>query len=106
MLPLATLRLENFRDGLEDLWYAKLLEEKLRKVESLQLKVENGKGLNRLTAQSLNTSQREADWLRRAKEALAVPDEVARLVSAFSTDPEVIYRWRDEMADLIEEAAR
>ena len=27
-VPLATIRLENFRDGLEDLWYAKLYEKK------------------------------------------------------------------------------
>ena len=31
LLPLATLRLENFRDGLEDLWYAKLLERSFAK---------------------------------------------------------------------------
>ena len=42
------------------------------------------------------------DWAQRAREALAVPDEVARSTSAFSVDPAVIYRWRDEMADLIE----
>ena len=106
MLPLATLRLENFRDGLEDLWYAKLLEEKLREVTSGQSPVASDKDAADSSLATRNSSPGEADWLRRAKEALAVPDEVARLVSDFSTDPEVIYRWRDEMADLIEEAAR
>ena len=79
---LATIRLENFRDGVEDLWYAKLLEQKLR------VHRDNG------------------EWACRARKALAVPTEVARTVADFSTDPAVIYRWRDEMADLIEEASR
>ena len=43
-------------------------------------------------------------WLDRARRALDVPNEVVRSLSSFSTDPAVIYRWRDEMADLIEEA--
>ena len=45
------------------------------------------------------------EWIRRAKAALAVPNEVARSVASFSTDPDVIYGWRNAMADLIEEAA-
>ena len=85
-MPLPTIRLENFRDGVEDLWYVKLLEQKLHEVESSKLKVES------------------EEWIRRAKAALAVPNEVARSVASFSTDPDVIYRWRDEMADLVEEA--
>jgi len=81
-MPLPTIRLENFRDGVEDLWYVKLLEQKLR------VHRDNG------------------EWARRARKALAVPTEVARTVADFSTDPVVIYRWRDEMADLIDEASR
>ena len=42
--------------------------------------------------------------MQRARKSLAVPTEVARSVANFSTDPVVLYRWRDEMADLIEEA--
>ena len=34
----------------------------------------------------------------------SVSDEIASSLYSFSTDPDVIYRWRDEMADLIEEA--
>ncbi len=104
-IPLPSLRLENFRDGLEDYAYAKLLEQKLRVVESSKLKVESdgGENLNRLTAQPLNSSRCEA-WLRRAKEALAVPREVMDTMTNFTDDPAVLYRWRDEMADLIEKA--
>ena len=85
LMPLPTLRLENFRDGIEDLWYAKLLEQKLSEVESSELRVES------------------SEWIRRAKAALAVPDELARDGKTFTIDPEVIYHWRDEMADLIEQ---
>ena len=85
--PLPSLRLENFRDGLEDYAYAKLLEEKLRVVESSKLKVESdGDG-----------------WISRAKELLAVPREVMDSMKNYTDDPKVIYRWRDAMADAIEE---
>lgn len=84
-MPLPTIRLENFRDGVEDLWYVKLLEQKLHEVENSKLKVES------------------EEWIRRAKTALAVPNEVARSVASFSTDPDVIYRWRNDIADLIED---
>ena len=86
LMPIATLRLENFRDGIDDLWYAKLLEQKLSEVESSELRVES------------------SEWIRRAKAALAVPDKLAKNGFAFTSDPEVIYRWRNEMADLIENA--
>jgi hypothetical protein len=87
-IPLSTIRFENFADGLEDYAYAKLLEEKLRAVESKKLKAESAGGDN---------------WIRRAKKALAVPDTVVQSVRNYTDDPAVIYRWRDEMADLIEE---
>lgn len=85
-MPLATIRLENFRDGVEDLWYVKILEQKLKGAESGKLKAGS------------------EEWIRRARELLAVPKEVVSSLSSFSTDPAVLYRWRNEMADLIEEA--
>ena len=86
--PVPTIRLENFRDGLEDLWYAKILEEKLRAVESENLGVKGDVG----------------DWVERAKAALAVPREVMDTMTNYTDDPAVLYRWRDEMADLIDES--
>jgi hypothetical protein len=93
--PIASQHLENFRDGLEDLWYAKLLEQKLRAVESGKLKFKS-----RGDAGS-NTSL--AIWTERARKLLSVPTEVVRSVTNFSTEPDVVHRWRNEMADLIEE---
>lgn len=65
-----------------------LLEQKLREVESSKLKVESDGGV----------------WVSRAKELLAVPREVMDMLKNFTDDPAVLYRWRDAMADLIEEA--
>ena len=85
-MPLATLRLENFRDGLEDLWYCKLLEDKVREVEKgeVQLKVNKD------------------EWLEKSRELLAVPKDVVNTTTSFSVNPKVIYEWRDAIADLIE----
>ena len=89
--PLPTIRLENFRDGLEDYAYAKLLEQRLLEVE-------------RLKSQGASPAGTAAtdDWIRRANEALAVPREVMNAMDDFTGDPEVLYRWRNEIADLIE----
>ena len=79
--PVPTIRLENFRDGLEDLAYVKILEEKMK-------------------------DACESDWKRRAKELVMVPGRVCKARDNFSTNPADIYAWRDAMADLIESAPR
>ena len=80
--PVPTIRLENFRDGLEDFAYAKLLEARL----------------------AARTGRVPADdaWIRKAKELLAVPHDVTDTMTKYTDDPEAVYRWRDAMADLIE----
>ena len=85
-IPVPTIRLENFRDGLEDYAYAKLLEEKLRI---------RGTG---------NGERGTDEWISRAKAALDVPREVVDSMTNYTDNPAVLYRWRDEMADLIEGA--
>lgn len=77
--PLPTIRLENFRDGLEDFAYAKVLEKALAA-----------------------HSDGNDVWGRRARELLAVPRDVMDTMKNYSDDPAVLYRWRDAMADLIE----
>lgn len=99
-IPLPTIRLENFRDGLEDYAYAKLLEQKLRVVESSSaIHLRRGYG-----GQEATEDKSPENWMRRAKAALAVPREVVETMTNYTDDPAVLYRWRDEMADLIEEA--
>ena len=78
--PLPCIRLENFRDGLEDYAYAMILEKKLNA-----------------------RTDKNDNWSRRAKELLSVPREVMDSMKNFTDDPETIYRWRDAMADAIEE---
>ena len=87
-IPLSTIRLENFRDGLEDYAYAKILERLLKDVENGKCNVKSDGGV----------------WISRAKAALAVTREVMDTMTNYTGDPVVLYRWRDEMADLIEEA--
>ena len=78
-IPLPTVRLENFRDGLEDYAYVSLLKEKIAR-----------RGGNDA-------------WLRRAKELVAVPPSLVKALDCFSDDPATLYAWRNEMADLIDE---
>ena len=76
-MPVPTIRLENFRDGLEDLAYVQALDKMLETAP-------------------------EGEWSRRARELVSVPSRVCAERDNFSTDPAVIYAWRDAMADLIE----
>ena len=93
-MPLPTIRLENFRDGVEDLWYVKLLEKKLHEVESGKLIIKS--------VGSADAKRSHALWMQRARKLLSVPDDVVKSLGEFSTDPDIIYRWRNEMAELIE----
>lgn len=77
-IPLPTVRLENFRDGLEDMAYVKILQEKLAK-----------RGKDDALAE-------------RAKALTGVPKSLVKALGEFSDDPKTLYAWRDEMADLIE----
>ncbi len=81
--PLASIRLENFRDGLEDYAYVKLLEQRLEAVR--------GTG-------------RDSQWQKRADAALAVPTVLVSSLSEFSRDPRQLQQWRKTLADLIESA--
>lgn len=80
-MPLATQRLENFRDGLEDYAYALELERRLK-----VCKDPNGV------------------WATKARAALAVPQDVMASMTDYTDDPAAVLRWRDAMADLIESA--
>lgn len=84
--PLPTIRLENFRDGLEDYAYAKLLEEAIQRAEA---------------------SARPAacaDWVARARRALEVPASLMRSTTEYTHDPAEVYRWRRGMAEALKTA--
>ncbi len=77
--PLPTQRLENFRDGLEDFAYAKLLRERL-------------------------AAEPSALWTDRARRLLDAEGLVTSMTE-YTADPAAILAWRDAMADLIEETS-
>lgn len=75
--PLPTVRLENFRDGLEDYAYVLELERRLK-------------------------AHPDATWAAEARRLIAVPDSVTASLKQFTDDPSAVYRWRDRIADLID----
>ena len=77
--PLPTQRLENFRDGLEDLAYAKLLRKRL-------------------------AANPHAQWAGEAKRLLDAEGLVTSMTD-YTADPVAILAWRDAMADLIERSS-
>ena len=79
-IPVATLRLENFRDGVEDYNIAKRLERLL----------------------DAHADKTDA-WSVAARAALDVPPAVMESMTNFTDDPATIRAWRDRMADLIEQ---
>ncbi len=85
--PLPTIRLENFRDGLEDYAYVRLLESAIARVEA-----------------SPDLRAAHADWLGQAKACLEVPAEVLRSKTEFTHDPAALYHWRDTLAAAIAKA--
>lgn len=82
--PLPTIRLENFRDGLEDYAYARLLEKAISSVEA--------------------GPAADAKWLERAKAALSVPSSLCRSMTEYTSDPADVYRWRRQMAEALKSA--
>ena len=81
--PLGSIRLENFRDGLEDYAYVKLLEAHLAEAEE---------------------SGADADWCREARAALMIPASLVGSLTEYSRDPATLYQWRSRLAELIERA--
>jgi hypothetical protein len=75
-----SLRLENFRDGVEDYEYYKLLEQKVLDIEK---------------------SNPNIAVLREAKELLKIPANVAIGVKNFSPNPENLLEHRKRVAEMI-----
>ena len=85
--PLPTIRLENFRDGLEDFAYVRILEETVKKVEALP-----------------EGQTRHQEWLARARAALQVPESVVVNLQAYTSDPRAVLQWREALAETIDSA--
>lgn len=83
--PLASLRLENFRDGLDDLAWWKLLR---KEADALR------------TRGDLSDSQRQ--WLIQTDAALEVPDDLVKSTHEFTLDPTRVTAWRERIGDLLD----
>jgi hypothetical protein len=81
--PQPSIRLENFRDGVEDYEYFWLLRETLTGLER------SGKAGHE-------------DLIAKARQALAVDDRVVRDLTHFTDDPQVLRQARAQIAGLIE----
>ncbi len=87
--PLATIRLENFRDGLEDYAYVRILE--------ATIKAKQAAGQGKLT-------EKDRAWIERAKSLVTVPEEIVKDMRSYTHEPAVLYEYRGRLARAIDEA--
>ena len=82
--PVDSLRLEVFRDGMEDYEYLYLLAEKIKEVESKKLSTGNQELMN------------------KARALLKIDKSIAESIFSFSKDSQGLLRRREEIAKMIE----
>lgn len=80
--PLPTIRLENFRDGLEDYAYARILDEIIRT---------RGNQGNWL-------SDQDREWFKTP------PESVLKSMTDYPRDPSALYAWRNRIGELIDKS--
>lgn len=85
--PINSLRWENLRDGMEDYEYLWLLQAEIRRCEA-------------------GPTPAPARLLEEARTLLAVPPELSRDLTHFTTDPRVILVHRHRVARMIEQLRR
>jgi glycosyl hydrolase family 123 len=85
-VPLPTIRLENYRDGLEDYAYTCILEDIVGQYQ----------------AKESTLTKKERAWLDKAVKALEVPGLLVAARADYSDDPAVLYAYREQLAELID----
>ncbi|MCC7492309.1 MAG: DUF4091 domain-containing protein [Fimbriimonadaceae bacterium] len=85
--PLPTVRLENFRDGLEDYAWWRVLDATAAAVRALP-----------------QPTAAQRTWLTAADQALAVPPELVESGTVYSRDPATLQAWRTTLGKLITSA--
>ena len=86
-VPMPSIRLENIRDGLEDLAYWQLLKAIVTDQKKRQ-----------------GTNKNRQDWLKRATAALVLPNAVVASKENYDHTGQDVIKWRTRLADLIEES--
>ncbi len=84
--PVPTIRLENYRDGMEDFAYVCILEAIVRKYEAGQ--------------EALSPQKKQ--WLDEARAALLVPETLVKTMKEYSRAPKEVYAYRNRLAELID----
>lgn len=83
--PIPTIRLENYRDGMEDFAYIKILENIISKYEAKS-----------------NLNKKEQTWLTKARTAVIVPENIVKSLVEYNRDPLHLYEYREQIAKLID----
>jgi len=83
--PLPTIRLENYRDGMEDFAYIKILEDIITKYESKS-----------------TLTKKEQTWLTKAKETVMIPGSIVKSLVEYNRDPKQLNDYREKIATLID----
>ncbi len=84
---LATIRLANLRDGIEDYAYYKLLEYEVAKIQKKK-----------------KPTKKQKEWLKKAELLLIVPGDVVENLTNYTTDGDVLYDYRNKIGLMIEQA--
>ena len=87
--PLPSIRLENFRDGLEDYAYHNTLSSVIASVEG-----------------NSALAKRNKTWIKESKSLLVVPKSLVKSLHEYSKDPAALYEYRNRLADAIENGNR
>ncbi len=85
--PLATVRLENIRDGIEDNEYFWLLRQEMERLKS-------------------NSNPQAAKALRQAESALTIGDDLVKSMSSFTKSPDALLAKRHQVAAAITAARK
>jgi len=81
--PVATLRLKQIRDGIEDYWYFELLRRALE-----------------------HSGKMPTDWQASARKELQIEPDLIRSMTDYAQDPRILQRKRARVASLLEEYYR
>jgi hypothetical protein len=90
--PLPSIRLENFRDGMEDYAYACLLKEAIEWTKEI-LADQPDPFVSPII---------DRKWLAQAQAALQVPEELVKDMAEYSHDPALLRAWREGMAEALD----
>ncbi len=83
--PVPSIRMENYRDGMEDYAYACLLDEAIRVIQALPAR----------------TPEQET-WLVQAQAAREVPERLVKSMAEYSHDPAVLDAWREGIGEALD----